>query len=675
VLGRSCQISQRSVEACSSTRISLSSLPCWTGEAVEMNTPRDVRPGVPMGTPSDVPDELGAAEDRTSRVDPASFLELPPLPVETAPGILRLAPKPPTTAMSLNDDRADDLIGKHCGGYVIEALLGEGGMGKVYLANNPRLGKRAAVKVLQSKLSFRSDIVDRFLQEARAAAHIDDPNIIDVLDANELGDGRAYLLMPYVEGVSLEDLCERKGLMTIQDAAPILLQICSGLDAAHQHGIIHRDIKPQNILVGKRRHREHFVRIVDFGIAKLLDPDLARKVETHSMAVMGTLGYMAPEQARGEKKIDSRADVYAVGVVAYRMLTGRRPYMDESLFGLIGNHATNAYFPRLRELRPDLPLEWDEAIMEALANNKAERLTSVRELALRLARGIPEGEQMLRMLAPQLSESPLPPHARTLDPYLDHDIARRSGSQRRQSEQLHHQEAGGAQPRRWLLAVGALSLLLVGGLLGLGLSSRFSPTAIPPGASAPLIAMAPSTSPAPAQPSDASAEVLSSATVPGSPAAASPALPAGSPAALPEAKRPEISSVAPDPAPDPEEERSAAPARAASKERSTPAAKTARTPSSPSSASAASGSRASVGQLPKDDAASLARLGLGVLVVKVQPWGLLTINGAQEGYAPKRKEMPAGRYVIHIATKNSQSEIVEVNVNPGKVTTVERSYP
>jgi serine/threonine protein kinase len=628
-----------------------------------------------MGTPSDVPDELGAAEDRTSRVDP-SFAELPPLPVETAQGALRLVPKPPTTAVSLDDDRADDLIGKHCGGYVIEALLGEGGMGKVYLANNPRLGKRAAVKVLQSKLSFRSDIVDRFLQEAWAAAHIDDPNIIDVLDANELGDGRAYLLMPYVEGVSLEDLCERKGLMTLEDAAPILLQICSGLDAAHQHGIIHRDIKPQNILVGKRRHREHFVRIVDFGIAKLLDPDLARKVETHSMAVMGTLGYMAPEQARGEKKIDSRADVYAVGVVAYRMLTGRRPYMDESLFGLIGNHATNAYFPRLRELRPDLPLEWDEAIMEALANNKAERLTSVRELALRLARGIPEGEQMLRMLAPQLSESPLPPHARTLGPYLDHDIARRSGGQRPPSEQLHHQEAGRARPRSWLLAAGALALLLVGGLVGLGLSSRSSPTAIPAGSSAPLVAMAPSASPAPAQPTAAaSAEVPSPATVPGSPAAVSPALPAGSPAALPETTRPEISSTAPDPAPDPDEERSAAPARAASKERATPAAKTARTPSSPSSASAASGSRASGGQLPKDDAASLARLGLGVLVVKVQPWAILTINGAQEGYAPKRKEMPAGRYVIHIATKNSQSEIVEVDVNPGKVTTVERSYP
>jgi serine/threonine protein kinase len=658
-------ISSPSVKGFSSTRIPLSSLSCWTGEAIEMSSPRDVRMGVPMGTPSDVPDELGTAEDRTSRVEPSSFLELPPLPVETAPGVrgvLHLAPKPPATAVSLSGARVDDLIGKHCGGYVIEALLGEGGMGKVYLANNPHLGKRAAVKVLQSKLLFRSDIVDRFLQEARAAAHIDDPNIIDVLDANQLDDGRAYLLMPYVEGVSLEDLCERKGLMTLQDAAPILLQICSGLHAAHHHGIIHRDIKPQNILVGRRRHLEHFVRIVDFGIAKLLDPELARKNETHSMAVMGTLGYMAPEQARGEKKIDSRADVYAVGVVAYRMLTGRRPYMDESLFGLIGNHATNAYFPRLRELRPDLPLEWDEAIMEALANDKAERLTSVRELALRLARGIPEGEQMLRLLAPQLSESPLPPHARTLDPYLDHDIARRSGSQRRQSEQIHHQGAGRAQPRRGLVAVGALSLLLVGCLIGLGLSSRSSPTLVPAGPSAPSIAMAPASPPAPAQPSAAPAEI-SPATVPGAPAVGSPPPappPASAPAAIP---------------PPPDEERSTTPARAASKERPTPVGKTARSSPSQASASAASGSRASGGQLPKDDAASLARLGLGVLVVKVQPWALLTINGAQEGYAPKRKEMPAGRYVIHIATKNNQSEVVEVTVTPGKVTTVQRSYP
>lgn len=623
-----------------------------------------------MGTPSDVPDELGDAEDRTSRVDPSAFPELPPLPVETAPGMLRLVPKPLDTDVSLSGARVDDLIGKHCGGYVIEALLGEGGMGKVYLANNARLGKRAAVKVLLPEHSRSPHVVDRFLQEAKTAAQIDDPNIIDVIDASELEGGRAYLLMPYVEGQSLEDLCERMGHMSLEVAATILLQICAGLDSAHKHGIIHRDIKPQNILVGRRQRREHFVRIVDFGIAKLLDPHLAGKFRTHTKALMGTPGYMAPEQARGERNIDGRADVYAVGVVAYRMLTGRRPYMDETLYALIEKQATNAPFPRPRELRPDLPPEWDEAIMAALSNNREKRLATVRELALRLARGIPDGDQMLRMLAPQLVESPLPPHAPTLDPFLDHDIARRTGSQRRQSTPVSHHGAGHSLLRQWPRALAVLALLLVGGLAGLGLSSRSPPperlaeSASPPAAIAP--SWGPASSPAVAPSSTDPAESSPPASAPSSSAGAVPAPPNSSGSAASEDKPP-----TPSPSPSASEDADVAAAKAV--EKPSPPAKPSRN-SSTQTAAGASESKPPAGQLARDDSARLARLSVGVLVVKVQPWGLLSMNGARIGYAPLRKEMPAGDYTIHITSRDKRNEAVKVTISPGKVTTVERNF-
>ena len=616
-----------------------------------MRTPEDIgngaRPGVPMGTPGDVPDEMSDVEDRTSRVDPAFAAELPPLPVETGPG--PLGPAPFITDIPLAGSPVDDLIGKHCGGYVIEALLGEGGMGKVYLANNPRLGKRAAIKVLLPMHSRSPHIVDRFLQEAKAAAQIDDPNIIDVLDASELEGGRAYLLMPYVEGLSLEDLCERMGPMPLEVAATILLQICAGLDAAHQHGIIHRDIKPHNILVGRRQHREHFVRIVDFGIAKLLDPHLAGKFRTHTKALMGTPGYMAPEQARGDRKVDSRADVYAVGVVAYRMLTGRRPYMEETLFALIQQQATDAPFPRPRELRPDLPADWDDAIMAALASDRDERLTSVRELALRLARGIPDGEQMLRMLAPQLAESPLPPHARTLDSFLDHDIARRTPSQLSEPRPVVERagSAGSARPT-WQLVLTSLILLLLGGLAGVGLRSGASSSEAPS-----LVAS--SAAPPPAALPSTGAPVSAPVAAP-LPAADEPS-PTAAVAAKPVEERKRSVNAS-----------SAKPPRSASAADPAPAASAA-----PAAPTAGSG-RAAAGQLSREDSARLARLGIGVLVVKVQPWGLLTIDGVREGYAPKRKEMPAGRYVIHITTKSNRTEQVEVTVSPGKVTVIERNF-
>ncbi len=614
-------------------------------------------------------------------------LELPPLPVETTPGHLRLIPKGATLTRPPTGTPVDELIGRRCGGYVIDALLGEGGMGKVYRATNPRMGKRAAVKVIRPDHSSNPQTVDRFLQEAKAAAQIDDPNIIDILDANELDDGRAYLLLPFVEGVSLEDLCEQLVVLPLEVAATILFQICSGLDAAHQNGIIHRDIKPHNILVGRRQQREHFVRIVDFGIAKLLDPHLAGQFRTQTLALMGTPGYMSPEQSAGGRNIDARADVYAVGVVAYRMLTGRRPYMEDSLYALIERQVSDAPFPRPRELRPDIPIEWDEAIMAALANKRDQRLATVRELALRLARGLPEGEQMLRALAPRLAASPLPPTATTLNPFLDHDIARRTGSNAATPNPFLDHGVGrraGSQPRPraprwrqigfapWQLALFTCLLVAVGVLGGVVLRNSRPSMVAPAASTAPLSTAAAIPQPAPPQEGLAGAP----AKEPNARASAEPTVGADPSQTAPSeggegGVRPSPSAAGPTPVP-------AAPRLGEGRGRSS-SSSSGKTPRNPAVAAGDSprseeaGEKSEGGPLSRDESARLAKLGIGLLIVNAKPWAQISINGKLEGYTPKRKQLPAGRYTIRM-TKDSRHEDVVVVISPGKVSTVERSF-
>lgn len=690
-----------------------------------MSTPNEFRSAPGMGTPTEAPLEMDDAEDRTSRVDAegegfsshvdaALPVELPPLPVETTPGRLKLVPRSPTITSPLGNPLAappaDELIGRRCGGYVIEALLGEGGMGKVYLATNPRMGKRAAVKVILPEHSKSPQTVDRFLQEAKAAAQLDDPNIIDLLDASELDDGRAYLLMPFVEGTSLEELCERQVPLPLETVASILIQICSGLDAAHQHGIIHRDVKPQNILVGPRQQREHFVRIVDFGIAKLLDPHLAGKYKTQTMALMGTPGYMAPEQAGGGRNIDARADVYAVAVVAYRMLTGRRPYLEEALFALIEAQVSNAPFPRPRELRPDIPVEWDEAIMAGLAGKPQKRLRSVREFALRLASGLPEGEQMLRALAPRLADSKLPPTAPTLAPFLDQDLAQRVGGEPRQSERRR----GGFAV--WQVALLGCALLVIGTLLGrLGVSEE------PSSPSMGSIARS-SSPPAPAR--TASGEEAAAAVAPseGDPAAVAPRAEGGPeaagakpppatssstsvsapasisasasvsapPATSPPAQAAPAGLTAPAAAPAtasatemPSKSQAASPTQPAESRPRTSASSAAKATRGASAAEPPAGAKPPDGSggggktddadLSREELARLAKLGAGLLIVNAKPWAQISINGKLDGYTPKRKELPAGRYTVRM-TKDDRNIDVVVTVRSGKVSTIDRSF-
>ncbi len=224
----------------------------------------------------------------------------------------------------MNDDNI--AAGTMVGEYEIVQQIGVGGMGVVYLAIHPVIGKRVAIKVLRPEVAADEDLVNRFVTEARSVNSIDHQNIIDVFAFGRLNDGRHYYVMEYLKGLSLEDLLEERGRLSLTEAVPIFRQIADAVDAAHERHIIHRDLKPDNIFLVPRRSGRYRVVVLDFGIAKLnFGPHT-----TASGMVMGTPLYMSPEQCLG-KNLDHRTDVYAMGTICYRTLAGRLPFDGESV--------------------------------------------------------------------------------------------------------------------------------------------------------------------------------------------------------------------------------------------------------------------------------------------------------------------------------------------------------
>jgi tRNA A-37 threonylcarbamoyl transferase component Bud32 len=282
--------------------------------------------------------------------------------------------------------RPDPLIGAFIGGrFLVKRKLGEGGMGVVYEAEQTRMGRRVAIKFLHPHLKDES-VSARFRNEAAAAARLDHPNTITVFDFGETEAGALYIAMEFVDGASLDDEIRRAGALEWRRAARIAAQIADSLADAHENGIVHRDLKPENVMLLARGIRKDIVKVVDFGIAKILEADGQdqRQALTRTGMVIGTPRYMSPEQIRGEQ-VDARSDIYSVGVIAYQMLTGAPPFDSESAMGLLTKHLLEPPppFPRIAPA-VQAPPELERLVLRMLAKNAAERPQTMGEVAGRI---------------------------------------------------------------------------------------------------------------------------------------------------------------------------------------------------------------------------------------------------------------------------------------------------
>ena len=284
-------------------------------------------------------------------------------------------------------DLKDELIapGTMIGEYRVEQTLAEGGMGLIYSGVHPVISKRVAIKVISKQIADNPRAVTRFIMEARSVNQIGHHNIVDIFSIGELPDERTYLIMELLEGMSLHELLMKARSLPPGKVLPIYEQLCDALGVIHQKGFVHRDLKPPNIFVLKRPPFP-FVKILDFGLAKLWSQRSSKITEVGM--VLGTPEYMSPEQCRG-KEVDSRTDIYALGVMLYELLTGEQPFSDPSPFEVLTCHLTKEPRPP-SELMETIPpsLEW--VILKAMAKEPEQRFGSAAELleAFRLA--VPE---------------------------------------------------------------------------------------------------------------------------------------------------------------------------------------------------------------------------------------------------------------------------------------------
>jgi serine/threonine-protein kinase len=269
--------------------------------------------------------------------------------------------------------------------YRLLRLLDVGGMGEVWAARNELTQKSFAIKFLLPALSERPDALERFIREAETAGSLDHPAIVDVFDVAQAEDGRPFIVMELLTGESLEARLEKRGPLGSLEAASYLAQVADGLHAAHQAGIVHRDLSLANVFLSRNPEGGRAIaKILDFGVSKTLGPTASDRTQTGHGAVLGCPDFMSPEQARGAETVDARTDVWSLGVVLYRCVTGAAPFRAKNYNALMVSILTRPHRP-LREVAPHVDAELAEVVEGCLAKDRNARIQTIREVADRLS--------------------------------------------------------------------------------------------------------------------------------------------------------------------------------------------------------------------------------------------------------------------------------------------------
>jgi len=359
------------------------------------------------------------------------------------------------------------------GRYFIQREIGQGGVGAVYLARDRRLhDKPVVIKVLLEKSLQSSWVVQKFQQEKEALARVDHPGVVGILDNGELPDGKPYLVMQFIDGVTLRSLIKPEGI-PLERAAELIKQIGRALAAAHDKGIFHRDLKPENIMLQSYGGGEEQVKIIDFGIAKLKDSIVAPSTVTGATA--GTVSYMAPEQLSG-RPVSAAMDIYAMGAIAYELVTGRKPFNPETGFELLEMQRAGVRV-KPSDLRPSLPEDACQMILRALSFDPKDRFQNARELGDALARELAEETAAFDSKRPDLTPIPGTQLATDANPLARQtaDLSAKTLAARFEPAKVHTLSAAAypaveTEPARrpWLKVVVGLVLLaaiLAGGVL------------------------------------------------------------------------------------------------------------------------------------------------------------------------------------------------------------------
>lgn len=279
-----------------------------------------------------------------------------------------------------------EAIPNRIGNFVVEELIGEGAMGSVYAARHASLGMKVAVKVLKPHLCGSNELISRFMVEARVVSAMLHPALVRIVDFGRLPSGQLYSIMEFLDGRDLEQVLEETGVLAPGHAASIAAQAAAALSVVHEQNIVHRDLKPANLFLAKDNSGQERLKVLDFGIAKLLELTGDSRL-TQAGIILGTPLYMAPEQAAAAGAIDQRADVYSLGCVLYEMLTGQAPFDGDTPMMVLAAHAHDVPEPPSR-LTPGIGADYDAVVLRCLEKDPARRFQSMRQLedALRALR-------------------------------------------------------------------------------------------------------------------------------------------------------------------------------------------------------------------------------------------------------------------------------------------------